>query len=398
MFSYPQARMGARMGEGMDSDQSEDSCPPAPRLTAAVRPLLGRLDTAGETASRNLPDLSASLDLLREAGVLRAVLPEPEGCGLGWARGTARPLCDLLRLIGEADLPLARLIEGHVNAALLVEMHGERAAQDLTRGRVRDGALLGVWGADGPEPLEWADRIEGGIALTGAKRYASGLGYVDLAVVIAHAGPGAPPRLFLVPADDPARHDHGAWTASAMRATRSGGFDATGLVVNETRCVGRPGDLLTEPWFEGGVWRYCAIHVGGAEGLLRRWTVVLRRMNRLDDPVQRHRLGQAMAEAVAVRAAVEAAAEAIEAATDAPADEVERAVAHGLLVREAVECACTRILALCERSLGMAAHDARGPIDRMRRDLSLFLRQAAPDAKLDRAVTTAVEAGLGMLR
>ncbi|CAM4129300.1 acyl-CoA dehydrogenase [Palleronia rufa] len=365
---------------------------------AAVVPLLPLLRVRAETAARDLPDLGAALDLLREAGILRAVLPAPEGAGLGWAPGTAHALSDLLRRVGAADLALARLVEGHVNAAVLVETHAARPARDAMRAAVRDGALLGVWGADGAAPLEWVDRAEGGVRLTGGKRFASGLGHVGLALVTACAAPGAPPRLFLVPADDPARHDHDAWTASAMRATRSGGFDATGLVVGDDGVVGPAGALMVEPWFEGGVWRYCAAHVGGAEGLIERWTDLLRRMDRLDDPVQRDRLGRATAEAVAARAAVEAAAEAVAAAAEAPPDAVERAVAHGLMVREAVEGACTRILTLCERSLGMAAHDGRGPVDAMRRDLSLFLRQAAPDAKLDRALRCAETVGPGGLR
>ncbi|RYH01346.1 hypothetical protein EU805_13880 [Salipiger sp. IMCC34102] len=132
--------------------------------------------------------------------------------------------------------------------------------------------------------------------------------------------------------------------------------------------------------------------------MIARWTDLLRRMGRLDDPIQRDRLGRAMADAVAARAVVEAAAQAVEEALDAPPDHVERAVAHGLMAREAVEGACTRILALCERRLGMAAHDTRGPVDQMRRDLSLFLRQAGPDAKLDRALRTAQDVGPGGLR
>ena len=362
----------------------------------AVLPLLSLLRSGA--AARGLPDLGGALDLLREAGILRAVLPPPEGTGLGWAPGGARGLSDLLRRVGAADLSLARLLEGHVNAAILVETHAEPPARDAMRRAVRGGALLGVWGADGVPPLDWVDRIEGGVVLTGSKRYASGLGHVGLALVTASAAPGAPPRLFLVPAGDPSRHDHGAWTASAMQATRSGGFDATGLVVDKEGYVGPAGALMVEPWFEGGVWRYCAAHVGGAEGLIERWSEVLRRIGRLDDPVQRDRLGRAMAEAVAARAAVEAAAEAVEAAAEAPPEAVERAVAHCLLVREAVEGACTRVLALCERALGMAAHDARGPVDAMRRDLSLFLRQAGPDAKLDRALRRAQDVGPGGLR
>lgn len=370
------------------------------RIADRLLPLLDRLRCNADAAASELPDLGGSLRELHAAGVMRAPLPVSHGgSGMGVAHGTARPLADLLRRIGRADLALARLVEGHVNAVLLVEVHGTRAARDAMRTRVRDGALLGVWGADGAEPLEWVDVAGGGgVALRGAKRYASGLGHLDLALVTARSAPGAPGRMFLVPAEDPARHDQGAWTASAMRATRSGDFDATGLTVGEDGCIGGAGDLMVEPWFEGGVWRYCAAHVGGAEGLIDRWTEVLRRMGRLDDPVQRDRLGRAMAEAAAARAVVEAAAEGVEAAAEAMPERVERAVAQVLLAREAVEGACVRVLALCERALGMAAHDARGPVDRMRRDLSLFLRQAAPDAKLDRALTVVLPDGIGELR
>ena len=37
------------------------------------------------------------------------------------------------------------------------------------------------------------------------------------------------------------------------------------------------------------------------------------------------------------------------------------------------------MIALTERALGMAAHDGQGAIDRIRRDLNFYLRQADPD-------------------
>jgi hypothetical protein len=104
-----------------------------------------------------------------------------------------------------------------------------------------------------------------------------------------------------------------------------------------------------------------------------------------------------MAAAVAARASVESMADAVEAVEGGEAKEIERVVSRGLLVREAVEMLCTEILSLCERALGMAAHDERLPIDAMRRDLSLFLRQAGPDAKLDRALGVAFDGGVGSL-
>lgn len=366
---------------------------------ALTRIAAARLIDDGHCGDGPRHDLSESISALARAGALRAVLPpEKGGVGLGHAPGTARALCDLLRRVGRADLSLARLYEGHVNAAVLVEVHGGTAARERMRGLVAGGAVLGVWGADGPRPLEWRSGPGGAVRLRGRKRFASGLGIVTHAIVTARADEAAAQRMFLIPAGDRARHDPDAWTASAMRATRSGGFDATGIEPGADAAIGAPGALMVEPHFEGGIWRYCAAQVGGAEGLVEAWADHLRRTRRLDDPVQRQRLGRAMAAAHAARATVEAAALAVEESAGAAPDRIASAVARALLAREAVEALCTEVLTLSERALGMAAHDARSPLDRMRRDLSLFLRQAAPDAKLDRAVSAVLDGpGLGEL-
>jgi hypothetical protein len=320
-------------------------------------------------------------------GALRAVLPEAEGgCHLGTDPAGTPALCDMLRRLGRADLSLARLFEGHVNAVRLVETHAGPPVRNRLRRAVAAGAVCGVWGADGPEPLRFVECPCGGRRLAGAKRYASGLGLVTHAIVTAAGSEGGAPRMLLVEAGDPARHDAGAWTASAMRATRSGVFDATDLEVGPDGAVGEPGALTVEPHFEGGVWRYCAAHVGGAEALLGAVRDALAASGRLGDPVQRARLGRALALAEAARRVVEAAAVAVEGAAGGSARRIERAVAQALLAREATEALCVEVLTLSERALGMAAQDAAGPADRIRRDLSLYLRQAAPDAKLDRAV------------
>ena len=56
-----------------------------------------------------------------------------------------------------------------------------------------------------------------------------------------------------------------------------------------------------------------------------------------------------------------------------------------LLAREVTRRSCDDVLSSVEQALGMAAHDAASPIERMRRDLRLYLCQAAPDGKLTRA-------------
>lgn len=348
-----------------------------PALREAVRPGPGG------------PELGAALGLLGEIGALRAPLPVAEG-GAGLARGAeaALPLCTILRRLGRTDLSLARLFEGHVNAVRLIEVHGRGAPRDRVRRLVREGALLGVWGADDSPPVRLCPdpggAPSGPFRLEGRKRFASGLGLVTHAIVTARTEAGV--QMVLVEATEPARQDPAAWTASAMRASVSGGFDAEGLAPAPGDLLAGPGALMTEPHFEGGIWRYCAAHVGGAEALVEETRKVLDRAGRLADPIQRARLGQAYAAADTARLATEAAALITETAVDGTEEAIRRAVARALLARETVESRCTEIMALCERALGTLAHDAAQPVDMIRRDLSLFLRQAAPDAKLDRAV------------
>ena len=51
---------------------------------------------------------------------------------------------------------MARLYEGHINALRIVEMHGSAAQTARVAEIVAKGAFLGVWGADGAEPVSQA--------------------------------------------------------------------------------------------------------------------------------------------------------------------------------------------------------------------------------------------------
>ena len=281
-------------------------------------------------------------------------------------------LATLLRRLGRADLVMARLFEGHVNALKLIALYGTPAQRAQAADDARAGRLLGVWGAEGERPAALS-----GNRLTGAKRFCSGLGVVARAVVPVRTDAGA--QLVLVDAGDTARMDPAAWTASAMRASASGGYDMEGLAAEP---LGPPGAYAIEPHFEGGIWRYCAAHVGGAEALVQDMRDRLAAQRRDGDPVQAARIARATIQIETARRMVEGAAVAVEGAAGASPDAVDRAVGLALLTREHVEGACMDVIALTERALGMAAHDGGAAVDRIRRDLALFLRQANPDGKL----------------
>ncbi len=71
--------------------------------------------------------LADAVELLREAGWLRACLPTERG-GEGWgsdAAGTDAALF-ALQSLGSVNLSVGRLFEGHMNAVKLMAVHGSR--------------------------------------------------------------------------------------------------------------------------------------------------------------------------------------------------------------------------------------------------------------------------------
>ncbi len=275
-------------------------------------------------------------------------------------------LCRFLVAIAEANLPVARIAEGHVNARHLLRLH---AAADA----VGPDAILGVWGADGDDPLELARG-----QLTGGKRYASGLGTVTDAIVT--VGSGEMARLALLDVSDTARHDAGAWRMQGMRATVSGNVDLTGL---EPRWIAGPGDYFREPSFLGGVWRIAALQLGGTLGLLGSARDTLRDLGRLEADAQIGRLAPLVGRAMAAFGLVERAA--VVASGPEGARDPDWAVALSVQARLLTEDLAQDAIAAVERSVGLGHFVEGTRTGRIARDLATYCRQAARDALEQRA-------------
>ena len=330
-------------------------------------------------ADRHDGSLEDDIAALRNAGWLAACLPSADG-GAGWGSepsGT-QAVFDALRKLGRANLSTARLFEGHVNAVKLVQLYAGGGVRTRAFKAVRNGALLGVWGADDADHPASLEMREGTATLSGAKRFASGLGLVEQAVIAVKTEAGL--RLLLVPTGDAARADTSGWRVGGMRATASGTFDLTGLTVPAANILGKPDDYLIEPHFEGGIWRYCAAHLGAAEALYEAMRGGLLERERAGDPHQQKRLVECAIAVETARMWILRAAKAVEAAGAKP----EKA-ALSLLAREVTEHSCLLVMDRVESALGMSAYVEGTIVERTCRDLRLFLRQAAPDAKRARA-------------
>ncbi|QUS36133.1 acyl-CoA dehydrogenase family protein [Falsirhodobacter algicola] len=274
-------------------------------------------------------------------------------------------LLTILWAVGAENLSAGRLLEGHVNAVKLVRIYGDGAsvARDLDQ-----GLLFGVWGADGADPA----RIEGD-TLRGAKLFASGADTVDRPVISVRMGDR--PQLLLLRRDVlQGRLFPEEWQVSGMQATASGRCDLDGIALHMAEPLGQPGDYLTEPHFQGGVWRYAAVQAGAMGTLLRITADHLRTRGQDQAPLQAQRLRRMLTACETARLWVERAARAVEHPA-APPETADTAILARLIVADEAEA----LLTAMDQALGAASFARSHPADRMRRDLRFYLRQANPD-------------------
>lgn len=317
-----------------------------------------------------------SVETLRSAGLHRLFAP-PESGGESFANARAEnaALLDVLRLIGRADLSLGRIFEGHVNALKLFAWFGSAEQKAMLASSLRRGAFYGVWATE-PPPGVLLSRDGEGWILSGAKSFATGAGGLNAAIVTARGNDGVT-QLVVVPADLPGRADLSAWRVRGMRATVSGSYDLTGLKSDETQLLGAPGDYGGEPRFTAGAWRFLAVQLGGVEGLLAETRTAMSETAR-GDPLQRVKFGEAVA---ATRTAYLWVREAAQRA----ADDAEDAPDFVRMTRGIVERAALDVMELSARIVGTRSAFDGQRIDKITRDLSLYLRQAGPDYARDQA-------------
>lgn len=322
------------------------------------------------------PSIRPQIDALRETGLLAACAPAAIG-GRGLAHEPERPqdLVEALAAIGGANLSAGRLFEGHVNAVKLVVLYGDGRADEWLRDAVR-GCLFGVWGADGPNPV----RIRDG-HLQGQKLYASGADILDRAVVSARDEEGRQ-RLLLLHVDRLEGRLHPAeWSTTGMRSTASGRCDLHGLRVSEDDFLGPPDVYEREPHFRGGVWRYAAVQLGAMREMTRATAAHLGSRGQTAAPLQAMRLRRMVTACETSRLWVIRAAEAVEEPGAPPS-----AAATAILSRLAVLDEARALLGAMDDALGAASFAASHAVERRRRDLMFYIRQATPDAMGDAAL------------
>ncbi|BCA61166.1 hypothetical protein HMP09_0400 [Sphingomonas sp. HMP9] len=293
-------------------------------------------------------------------------------------------LVDVLRAIGGADLSLGRVFEGHVNAAQLIAAYGNDAQRRTLADDLEAGRVCGVWNTE-PTPglsirQDGADRW----SLHGRKSFATGAGHLDSILVTARDATGGKQLVLVRIAGETARTDNSGWQVRGMRGTCSGMFDFSDMPIGPAGMIGAPDGYETEPRFSAGAWRFTAVQLGAIEALVRHLRDHLVQTGKGSDPIQRARFADCLTETRSAGLWVRRAAHLAE-------TQAAEAIPFVLMTRGVVEEAGLRTMEAAARAVGTASFFAASRIDRITRDLGLYLRQPVPDQARDRAAAAWLE-------
>lgn len=334
--------------------------PVGPADLASLRPAPGPFDLPFGYP-RHEPDVRTTATAMRH---LAGVLPWAE---LDWPH-----LLEALVALGRTDIPLARLVEGHVDALRILAEAGREPTPD---------ALYGVWASRSHGTGIRATPGNGGWDLEGTLRFASGAGVIDRALVPVWTGEDT--HLLL---DLPvARWDVDAsqWATSAMAVSRSHTIRLTGTPAPEDAAVGGENWYLRRPgFFPGGV-GVAAVWAGGAARLV---DLVRRAVEGAPPQASRTvRLGRVRTELATALALVGTAGERLEEFADARRAGAGRDLDADVRdasteVRAGVAAAVLRLVEEARRIAGPAglAHDRE--LLTALADLDLYVRQQNPDS------------------
>lgn len=327
---------------------------------------------------------------LADTGLLVAPLSSDfGGVGLGFQSDQMGLTLQVLKQIGRGNLSLGRVFEGHVNALQLIQTFG---TDDQIRRFAADAfarKAFGVWNAEATDGVK-LHPIEGDrYRIEGSKTFCSGCGYVERPFV-SGALPDGSWQMCIVPIEQvEVDVNPDWWQPPGMKASASYKVDFTGVEVGAHMLLSAPGDYFRQPWLSGGVVRFAAVQLGGAEALFDATRQYLQDLGRTDHPHQQARLGKMAIALEQGNLWLQGSASQIERYApvfgDMP-DKVRpdsaRLVSYCNMVRTAIEQICMEVMQLSERSIGTQGLLPPHPMERIIRDLTLYLRQPAFDASL----------------
>lgn len=203
-------------------------------------------------------------------------------------------LVDGLIAIGRTDIPLSRLVEGHIDALRILAQAGAVP---------RTSALYGVWASRSAGTGLAAAADGDGLRLSGTIRFGSGAGVIDRSLVPVWLDDATHLLVDLAVAELPV--DRTQWQTTAMQVSHSHTVRVDGVTVSRTDVVGAENFYLDRPAFLPGGVGVAAVWAGG---LARALDVTVAMLDgRGVSPAQDLRLGRACVALVGALTTVRAA-------------------------------------------------------------------------------------------
>jgi alkylation response protein AidB-like acyl-CoA dehydrogenase len=334
-------------------------------------------------------------DLFR-AGVHAPCVPESYGgLGLGPGRSTY-VLWMMTKELARADMSLARCWEGHVNSQVLIAaLASEEQKARWFEGIVDRGDLWVAWSGEPQSKVPGQAssfgthlrKVSGGYLLNGTKAYATSAGHAHRAILLVNAeGPGgarhasaSSDQLLLLACllgGSGVTFDGSWWNPIGMRATVSYLARFEDVFIPAEDVIGLPGQYLKEAWQTRFSPHYASAFLGGAEAAYEYAIESITKQQREDDPYVIHRIAQMSLNVESAHLWLKHVAELWD------TNRIEEAKVAGIRARYVVEKLAMEILDHCVRACGARSLVKPSPVERIYRDLSMYVRHDNGDQVL----------------
>jgi alkylation response protein AidB-like acyl-CoA dehydrogenase len=353
------------------------------------------LENAKKIAQSSFADAEASdaenlfpvetIEKIKDKNLFAAVLPHKfGGFGIGLENNTALEMLRLHKHFGYGNLVIGRVFEGHYNALLLIKLFGtEKQLKKYAGDIINKQKIFGVWNTEAGDGVKFEPIGNGKFKMSGAKIFATGVDFVERPIVNGALPDGSWQMCVVELEKVKTKIDPSWWKPLGMKSSRSYRVDFTGVEVSETDFVGNAGDYYRQPYFSGGAIRFAAVQLGGAEALFDLTREYLQNLNRTEDAYQKMRVGEMAIRVESGNLWLRGAAEKLDEYEKNPnAETSEKFLIYANMMRTAIEQICQDVMLFCERSVGARGLNKPFYFERIIRDLTIYLRQPAPDATL----------------
>lgn len=371
-----------------------DPPPPGLRHVERIRELAAGLFAGraeGYDAAAEFP--AQDFDDLFRASLHSPCVPERYG-GLGLGPGHDTHTLWLMTVeLARANMSLARCWEGHVNSQVLIAALGNDEQKDRWfEGIVSRGEIWVAWSGEPQASVPGQktafgtslEKAPGGFVLRGTKAYATSAGHARRAILLVNAaGPGGARHatasaddLFLLGCDlsqPGVSYDSSWWNPIGMRATVSYMVRFDDVFIPDEDVIGRSGQYLQEGWQTRFSPHYAATFLGGAEAAYEYALASIHKQKRADDPYVAHRIAEMSLNIETAHLWLKHVADLWD------HQRIEEAKAAAPKVRYLVEKLATETLDHCIRACGARALLKPSPVERIYRDLSLYVRHDNAD-------------------